>query len=61
MTLDRASAIIKVIAEIPDHVHALVIILVGGLLSVIRPHDSAATVLLSAGLAMWRGVPNKQD
>lgn len=61
MTLDRISAIIDVIAKIPDHVHALIIILIGGILSVIRPHDATATALLSAGLLMWRGVPTKQE
>ena len=61
MTLDRISAIIDVIAKIPDHIHALVIILVGGLLTVIRPYDTTSTVLLSAGLAMWRGVPSKSE
>jgi hypothetical protein len=49
--------IIKLIASIPDHIHALLIILMGSILSIRHPHDTAPAAILAAGLSLWRGAP----
>lgn len=53
--LDR---ITHAIAEIPDHVQALAIILMGTLVCLDPHQHDTGQALIAAGLAMWRGKPN---
>ena len=55
MTLDRASAIIKVMGEIPDHIQALGVLVAGAVLKLIHPHEATGDALIAAGLGMWKG------
>jgi len=55
VTLDRASAIIKVMGEIPDHIQALGVLVAGAVLKLIHPHEATGDALIAAGLGMWKG------
>lgn len=43
------------LAEIPDHVSALALILLGAIVSMIHSHEATGQALLASGLALYKG------
>lgn len=47
--------ILKVLAEIPDHIQAMCLILLGACVSIIHGQHDTGQALIAAGLTAWRG------
>lgn len=52
LVLDR---LLKTVQEIPDHVTALFLIVLGAGVSLVHAQHDTGQALIAAGLAMWRG------
>ena len=47
--------LLKSLAEIPDHIQALALIVLGAGVSLIKAQHDTGQALIAAGLAMWHG------
>jgi len=47
--------ILKFIAEVPDHIQAMALIVLGAAVSLIHNQHDTGQALIAAGLTAWRG------